>query len=83
MTNSEVVCAFYKKKKARSSTGNLISTGDKLFSYGTIIAQWTGVKTVFKNATKYNKNISKHQEYVCYYLDCIDKIPIGCDTLIV
>lgn len=45
---------------------NLTSTGDKLFSYNTCIAQWKG-DTLLINITKYSATTTKHLYYVKRY----------------
>lgn len=59
MRNDEVIKAFLSKKEASSSTGNLSSTGDRLFSYQTCIAQFTE-DGIILNKTKYSTTTSRH-----------------------
>lgn len=61
MNNKEVCKAFSYKEKATGS--NLMSTGDKLFSYSTCIAEWDGAYLIL-NKTKYSTTTSKHQTYL-------------------
>lgn len=63
MRNNEVVEAFLRKERAVNSTGSLSSTGTKLFSYATCIAQWyRGFLIV--NYTKYSVTSSTHRNYL-------------------
>ena len=61
-TTIEVGKAFWNKKPARGSSVH--STGDKLFSYGTVILQRLQNGKVIGNATKYSVTTSKHQSQV-------------------
>lgn len=61
MKNKEVCKEFIRRRAACGS--NLISTGDKLFSYNTCIAQFNGHALVL-NETKYSVTTSKHQHYL-------------------
>ena len=45
---------------AKSSSGNLRSTGEKLFSYNTCIAEWVN-DYLFVNLTKYSSSTSRIQ----------------------
>lgn len=63
MRNSEVVEAFLRKERAVNSIGSLSSTGTKLFSYATCIAQWYGGSLIM-NYTKYSVTSSKHRYYL-------------------
>ena len=69
MTTSDVIGAFLKRKMAHTPVRDLmwggrdcsISTdGARLWSYSTIIAQWSG-DTVLINNTKYSRTTSKQQ----------------------
>lgn len=64
MKNSEVVEAFLRKGMANNSTGSLHSTGTKLFSYATCIAEWWDNDTLIINLTKYSVTSSKHLSYL-------------------
>lgn len=68
MKNSEVVEAFLRKGMANNSTGSLHSTGTKLFSYATCIAEWEDKEwdndTLIINLTKYSVTSSKHLYYL-------------------
>jgi hypothetical protein len=62
-TLKEVAKAFLKKKTGK--VGHLDSTGRKLFSYDTCIAQWDDTFGLVLNKTDYpNKTISRHQELI-------------------
>lgn len=67
-SNKSVVDAFYRGEKHRSNT--MHSTGDKLYSFSTVIAQRiirNGKPKIVKNMTKYSQSTSKHQSYVNKY----------------
>lgn len=68
MKNSEVVEAFLRKGMANNSTGSLHSTGTKLFSYATCIAEWEDKEwdndTLIINLTKYSNTSSRHLYYL-------------------
>lgn len=51
--------AFWKGKKCTGSSTH--STGDKLFSYGTVILQRLPDGKTIGNITKYSNTTSKHQ----------------------
>ena len=83
MTNYDVCAAFAKGKVARCL--NMHSTGDKLFSYYTCIAERNGNKMRL-NLTKYSVSTSKQQTYMlsaCSGLDyeIVRNIPIGTSKL--
>lgn len=74
MKNLDVIRKFLSRIKASSSNGNLRSTGDKLFSYNTCIAEWPIKKIIYNgevvivcnyvltvNVTKYSTSTSKIQ----------------------
>jgi hypothetical protein len=63
MRNSEVVEAFLKRKIAVNNGGSLSSTGTKLFSYATCIAEWSNDSLII-NLTKYSVTSSKHLYYL-------------------
>ena len=69
MRTEQVIAAFLSRKKAKTPTRDLmyggrdcsISTdGARLWSYSTIIAQWSG-DVVLINNTKYSRTNSKQQ----------------------
>lgn len=63
MRNSEVVAAFLNRKIAANRSGSLSSTGTKLFSYATCIAEWNNGSLII-NLTKYSVTSSKHLYYL-------------------
>lgn len=84
MKNIDVIIKFLNRTKASSSNGNLRSTGDKLFSYHTCIAEWHSKKIIYDgematiasyeltvNVTKYSKSTSKIQTML------LQEIPFG------
>jgi len=58
-SNSDVTQAFAKGKTAKS--GTMYSTGDKLYSYGTVIATRQADGRVVLNNTKYSVTTSRQQ----------------------
>lgn len=58
MSNKDVVIAFLNMEKAK--VNNLNSTGTRLFSYNTCIAQYINEDTILLNTTKYSVTTSKH-----------------------
>lgn len=68
MTNRDVVGNFINMRVA--SANNLFSTGDRLISYETCIAQWVSGKMII-NETKYSITTSHHQGILKrMYPDC-------------
>ena len=63
MRNSEVVEAFLKRRVAANNGGSLSSTGTKLFSYATCIAEWNNGSLII-NLTRYSVTSSKHLYYL-------------------
>lgn len=63
MKNSEVVEAFLKRRIATNIGGSLSSTGTKLFSYATCIAEWSNNSLII-NLTKYSVTSSRHLYYL-------------------
>lgn len=61
MRNVDVVKEFIRGNGAYGS--NLRSTGDKLFSYSTCIAQFID-GTLYINTTRYSVTTSKHRYYI-------------------
>jgi len=59
-SNESVITAFRYWNEAKS--GSMTSTGDRLFSYNTLIAEHKDGKTYF-NTTKYSSTTSKQQTY--------------------
>lgn len=83
MKNIDVVRKFLNRAKASSSNGNLRSTGDKLFSYNTCIAEWYSKKIMYDgematiasyvltvNVTKYSISTSKIQTMLLQEIPC-------------
>lgn len=59
-TNASVVESFLKLEE--NSSGNLISTGRRLISYQTTIAQWSeDLLSIIVNETYYSQTTSKHR----------------------
>lgn len=60
MKNKDVKRAFLERRPAE--TKNLISTGEKLLSYGWYeIARWVGAEIVIRNGRAYSPTTSKHR----------------------
>lgn len=62
MKNKDVVLAFLKKEEAWGS--NLYSTGKRLISYNTTIAEWYSDYYLLVNHTHYSVTTSKQQSYL-------------------
>ena len=60
MKNKEVISNFINKCEAINHHGSLRSTGDRLFSYNTCIAQWVD-DTIWVNVSKYSTTTSGHR----------------------
>lgn len=60
MKNKDIVLEFLEQNKAGRSSQSLTSSGDKLYSYATVIAQWYEGK-LYINNTKYSQTTSRHQ----------------------
>ena len=80
MTNQQVGEKFLKGEKGKSL--NMESTGDKLFSYNTVIAQRVDNRMVF-NSTKYSQTTSKQTGWIKYYADMVtsEYVPINTHDL--
>lgn len=80
MKNKEVVEIFLSEEAAIGS--NLYSTGDKLFSYRTCIAEWYGGYLIV-NTTRYSNTTSRHQSYFKHISNIIrvDNVPINTQEL--
>lgn len=80
MTNQQVGERFLIGEKGKSL--NMVSTGDKLFSYNTVIAQWVDYKMVFNN-TKYSPTTSKQTNWIKDYADTVTSefVPINTHDL--
>ena len=69
LNNASVVKEFLNGREAESHTGALWTTGDRLFSYGTIIAQWHE-NTLLVNTRGYSSTTrGKHQSQLKRHLD--------------
>lgn len=87
LRNREVIEAFVNMRE--SSNVNLHSDGKKLFSYNTIIAQWTDDYEIKINKTKYSHTTSRHlnllryelKESGLYEIEEVDDIPINTQSL--
>ena len=83
MRNSEVIQCFLNQEAANGS--NLYSTGDKLVSYSTTIAQWK-VGRLILNTTYYSRSTSKWQNQIIppKYIEpiIIDNVPRGTQDLL-
>lgn len=63
MTNRQI-CDLFAKSNAEAKVLSMhIDDDDKLFSYGTCIAQKIGNNEVIFNVTKYSNTTSHHQSY--------------------
>ena len=62
MSTSDVGRAFWSKRAAGGSSVH--SSGDKLFSYSTVILQRLANGKTVGNVTKYSATTSKHQSQV-------------------
>ena len=84
MKNIDVIRKFFRRAKASSSNGNLRSTGDRLFSYNTCIAEWSSYHIAYDgetaticsyalvvNTTKYSKSTSRIQNML------LSELPFG------
>lgn len=78
MRNAEVCDLFLHNK--RGKTRNLESTGEKLISYCTTIAQRIDGQIVF-NKTRYSNSTSKHQHYLRRYDIVVDNVPMNTANL--
>ena len=82
LKNSDVATAFLRKEKKMVHSANLISTGNTLISYNTVIAQWQG-SDLIGNATKYSTTSSRHMYYVRKHVDIwtTKPVPMGTQNL--
>lgn len=81
-TTNKVGDAFFEKKSA--SSNSVTSTGDKLFSYGTVIGQRLPDGKIVGNKTKYSVTTSKHQSQTGILSKAnifVENVPIGTDDL--
>lgn len=67
------------------SANNLSSSGDRLFSYRTCIAEFDEKGRLWYNGTKYSSTTSKHQHYIRnlgnIFAEVVD-IPINSNSII-
>lgn len=62
MRNIEVIEAFVSKIKGKNKNNSLESTGLKLYSYNTCIAEWyLEYNCILLNTTYYSNTTSRHQ----------------------
>ncbi len=80
MTNEQVCKNFAGGKEGRSL--NMLSTGDRLYSYNTVIAQWIDGKIIL-NGTKYSPTTSRHTYYIRSHSDMTtsEYVPINSQDL--
>lgn len=80
-TNKEVAECFLHRIKTNNV--NLRSTGRKLYSYSTVIAQWYNDELI-GNATKYSITTSKHLSCIKRSIDrwTTKNVPIETDDLL-
>lgn len=62
MTNRQI-CDIFAKSNVEGKVLSMHIDGDRLFSYGTCIAQKIGNNEVIFNVTKYSNTTSHHQSY--------------------
>ncbi len=77
-TNNEVVSRFERGLPGKSL--HMTSTGDKLYSYYTVVAQRIQGRVV-KNATKYSRTTSKQTGQLSYDVLTTQHVPIGTQDL--
>lgn len=88
MTTIDLVENFvFGGRKGNASGGRLYISGDKLYNYGTCIAERKNGKIIV-NITKYSPTTSKHQNRLIAILDrenipydTVDEIEIGVSHL--
>lgn len=74
MRNREVVREFLNHEPATGS--DLYSTGDKLVSYATTIAEWQSGKVLLVNNTSYSRTTNKQRNYLYPIPDYIEVITL-------
>lgn len=77
MKNIDVIDLF--NKGLTGSSENLESTGDRLYSYSTCIAQRKDDGIVYINNTKYSTTTSKHQNLVLRI--CTPHVVLRCTSI--
>lgn len=75
LTNKSVVEKFYNNEQGENGVGSLISTGDRLFSYSTCIAERLFSGKIIVNKTLYSQITSKHQSFLTKYDEVVTKVP--------
>jgi len=78
-TISQIVEAFASGKPARGNS-SMYSTGDKLFSYSTVLMQRLSDGTVVANVTRYSVTTSQQRNKALRIIQpdiCVDNIPRG------
>lgn len=86
MKNIEVIKAFLNLSEGNSHNKNLISIGDRLFSYNTCIAEWTDDYLLI-NVTKYSQSTSRIQNMLLreartgLEIIKVDNVPINIQRL--
>lgn len=91
MKNIEVLDAFINKTSGMhlsNDTGSLQISGNCLYTYNTILAQWKN-NNFFVNVTSYSVTSSRHKSallqlipsYKNYTVFLIDDVPINSSTL--
>lgn len=82
MKNKEVVESFISRNIANSA--NLISTGNKLISYNTCIAEWYTSSILLINETYYSNTTSRHlnllKRGLPSYIRCLTRNSIDINT---
>jgi hypothetical protein len=78
MTNLDVIKSFIKRNP--NSTAHLLSTGDKLYSYSTCIAEsYLGMLlvniTYYSNTTSHHLGLLKRNYPSDILIVCLDRIP--------
>lgn len=79
MKNKEVIERFLSRIPAKSSTGSLSSTGDRLYSYHTCIAEFDKMGRLWINLTKYSVTSSRHQSMLTHSMTEYYKIVYNID----
>lgn len=81
MRNQLVVDKFLNRKKGRSSNGNVSTDGTKLYSYKTVIAQYTSSFGLIINETKYSQSTSYVQSLLSQGEYFVSDVPRGSDSI--
>lgn len=86
MKNKEVIEAFLKGGLANNSTGSLSSSGNRLYSYQTCIAEYDEKGRLWYNKTRYSNTTSHHQgilRRLAGFYRVVDNIPRGERTIVI